>query len=232
MGKQIKRKLASIVLAAAMLVTLLPTGVMADYYDNGDLSMSVDHQYDYDSYDTYYAYTNHSFDCSFYGYNYQNDTVKFKVYLDNEDITSKYGVECNDSSLGSISIPQDVISKYDVDSTHTITYGFYDENGESDCKEERTITVKKPHFKYSLNRSGGEYVVGSNVLWASSLADLGSCEKYDWDNPTGQYTNNVVATYIDVINDDSTPLAFVYESGNTSVVAKKAGTRNSKSILF
>lgn len=30
MGKQIKRKLASIVLAVAMLVTLLPTGVMAD----------------------------------------------------------------------------------------------------------------------------------------------------------------------------------------------------------
>lgn len=223
MGKQIKRKLASIVLAVAMLVTLLPTGVMADYYDNGNLSMSVDHQYDYDSYDTYYAYTNHSFDCSFYGNYYRDDTVKFKVYLDNEDITSKYGVESNDSSLGSISIPQEVISKYDEDSTHTITYGFYDENRESDCKEEKTITVKKPHFKYSLNRSGGEYVVGSNVLWVSSLADLGSCEKYDWDNPTGQYTNNVVATYIDVINDDSTPLAFVYESGNTSVVAKKAG---------
>ena len=52
---------------------------MADYYDNGDLSMSVDHQYDYDSYDTYYAYTNHSFDCSFYGNYYRDDTVEFKV---------------------------------------------------------------------------------------------------------------------------------------------------------
>lgn len=79
MGKQIKRKLASIVLAAAMLVTLLPTGVMADDYDNGNLSMSVDHQYDYDSYDTYYAYTNHSFDCSFHGNYYRDDTVEFKV---------------------------------------------------------------------------------------------------------------------------------------------------------
>lgn len=79
MGKQIKRKLASIVLAAAMLVTLLPTGVMADHYDNGDLEMFVDNQYDYDSYDTYYAYTNHSFDCSLYGNYYQNDTVEFKV---------------------------------------------------------------------------------------------------------------------------------------------------------
>ena len=194
MGKQIKRKLASIVLAAAMLVTLLPTGVMADYYDNGYLGMSVDQQYDYDSYDTYYAYTNHSFDCSFFGNYYRDDTVEFKVYLDNEDITSKYGVEGDGYSLISISIPQDVISKYDVDSTHTITYGFYNENGESDCKEEKTITVKKPHFKYSLNRSGGEYVVGSNVSWASSLADLGSCEKYDWDNPTGSYTDEIVAT--------------------------------------
>lgn len=43
MGKQIKRKLASIVLAAAMILTLLPTGVMADDYDNGDLSMFVDY---------------------------------------------------------------------------------------------------------------------------------------------------------------------------------------------
>lgn len=43
MGKQIKRKLASIVLVAAMLVTLLPTGGMADHYDNGDLGMFVDH---------------------------------------------------------------------------------------------------------------------------------------------------------------------------------------------
>lgn len=230
MGKQIKRKLASIVLAVAMLVTLLPTGVMADYYDNGNLSMSVDHQYDYDSYDTYYAYTNHSFDCSFYGNYYRDDTVKFKVYLDNEDITSKYGVESNDSSLGSISIPQDVISKYDADSTHTITYGFYNENGESDCKEEKTITVKKPHFKYSLNRSvlnwnGGEFVVGQNVFSVSSLADLGSCEKYDWDNPTGSYTDEIVATSYEVINDTGTPDAFVAKDihGYISVNANKPG---------
>ena len=231
MGKQIKRKLASIVLAAAMLVTLLPTGVMADYYDNGNLSMFVDHQHDYgsydmyDTYDTYYAYTNHSFDCSFHGFYYRDDTVEFTVYLDNEDITSKYGVESNDSSLISISIPQDVISKYDVDSTHTITYGFYNENGESDLKEERTITVKKPHFKYSLNRIGGEYVVGSNVLWASSLADLGSCEKYDWDNPTGSYTDEIAATSYEVINDTGTPDAFVVEDsdGYISVNANKPG---------
>lgn len=228
MGKQIKRKLASIVLAVAMLVTLLPTGVMADYYDNGDLSMSVDHQYDYDSYDTYYAYTNHSFDCSFYGNYYRDDTVEFKVYLDNEDITSKYGVESNDSSLISISIPQDVISKYDVDSTHTITYGFYNENGESDCKEEKTITVKKPHFKYSRkwSGSGDEYLVGSEVLWASSLANLGSCEKYDWDNPTGSYTDEVVATSYEVINDTSTPNAFVAEElfgDDISIKANKPG---------
>ena len=231
MGKQIKRKLASIVLAAAMILTLLPTGVMADYYDNGNLSMFVDHQHDYgnydmyDTYDTYYAYTNHSFDCSFHGNYYRDDTVEFKVYLDNEDITSKYGVESNDSSLISISIPQDVLSKYDVDSTHTITYGFYNENGESDCKEEKTITVKKPHFKYSLNRSGGESVVGSNVLWASSLADLGSCEKYDWDNPTGSYTDEIVATSYEVINDTGTPDAFVAKDsdGYISVKANKPG---------
>lgn len=43
LGKQIKRKLASIVLATAMILTLLPTGVMADDYDNGDLSMFVDY---------------------------------------------------------------------------------------------------------------------------------------------------------------------------------------------
>lgn len=200
---------------------------MADYYDNGNLSMSVDHQYDYDSYDTYYAYTNHSFDCSFYGYDYQNDTVKFKVYLDNEDITSKYGVEGTDASLISISIPQAVISKYDADSTHTITYGFYDENGESDCKEEKTITVKKPHFKYSRkwSGSGDEYLVGSEVLWASSLADLGSCEKYDWDNPTGSYTDEVVATSYEVMNDTSTPNAFVAEEpfGCISIKANKPG---------
>ena len=200
---------------------------MADYYDNGNLSMSVDHQYDYDSYDTYYAYTNHSFDCSFYGYDYQNDTVEFKVYLDNEDITSKYGVEGTDASLISISIPQAVISKYDADSTHTITYGFYDENGESDCKEEKTITVKKPHFKYSRkwSGSGDEYLVGSEVLWASSLANLGSCEKYDWDNPTGSYTDEVVATSYEVMNDTSTPNAFVAEEpfGCISIKANKPG---------
>lgn len=230
MGKQIKRKLASIVLAAAMLVTLLPTGVMADAYDNGYLGMSVDQQYDYDSYNTYYAYTNHSFDCSFYGNYYRDDTVEFKVYLDNEDITSKYGVESNDSSLISISIPQDVISKYDVDSTHTITYGFYNENGESDCKEEKKITVKKPHFKYSLNRSvlnwsGGEFVVGQNVFSVSSLADLGSCEKYDWDNPTGSYTDEIVATSYEVMNDTGTPDAFVAKDlhGYISVKANKLG---------
>ena len=223
MGKQIKRKLASIVLAAAMLVTLLPTGVMADYYDNGDLSMSVDQQYDYDS---YYAYTNHSFDCSFYGENYYwDDTVEFKVYLDNEDITSKYGVEGDDYSLISISIPQDVISKYDVDSTHTITYGFYNENGESDCKEERTITVKKPHFKYSLNRSVGEYVVGQDVFSESSLTDLGSGIKYDWDDPRGSYTDEIVATSYEVINDTSTPDAFVAKDSDDyiSVKANKPG---------
>ena len=223
MRKYFKRKLTSVLLAITMLITMLPVAVKAaddGIYGTsyGNVLMNVDNQGV--TYSNYIAYINHSFDCSFVE-DYYSD-ADFKVTFDDKDFTEYVTA---DSVNISMSIPQDVIAKYEAGKSYKIVYGYYKDD-EPLSISTSWIEIKNPHFLYTPSHNGGQCLVGSNYIWESGLESLGYSRVYDWEHPYGANSDSVKATSVEIINNPDTPDAFINEgSGDkVSIKANKLGS--------
>lgn len=222
MRKYFKRKLTSVLLAITMLITMLPVatkaaddGIYGTSY--GNVLMNVDNQGV--TYGNYIAYSNHSFDCSFVE-DYYSD-ADFKVTFDDKDFTEYVTA---DSVNISMSIPQDVIAKYEVGKSYKIVYGYYKDD-EPLSISTSWIEIKNPHFLYTPSHKGGQCIVGSNYIWEGDLGLLGHSMVYDWEHPYGANSDSVKATSVEIVNNPDTPDAFINEgSGDkVSIKANKLG---------
>lgn len=222
MRKYFKRKLTSVLLAITMLITMLPVatkaaddGIYVTSY--GNVLMNVDNQGV--TYGNYIAYSNHSFDCSFVE-DYYSD-ADFKVTFDDKDFTEYVTA---DSVNISMSIPQDVIAKYEAGKSYKIVYGYYKDD-EPLSISTSWIEINNPHFLYTPYYEDGQCLVGSNYIWEDDLGSLGDSMVYDWEHPYGANSDIVKATSVEIVNNPDTPDAFINEgSGDkVSIKANKLG---------
>ncbi|WP_443596558.1 hypothetical protein [Agathobacter sp.] len=226
MRKYFKRKLTSVLLAITMLITMLPVAVKAaddGIYgiSHGNVLMNVDNQGI--TYSNYIAYINHSFDCSFGGDYYPD--ADFKVTFDDKDFTEYVTADSDNISM---SIPQDVIAKYEAGKSYEIVYGYYKDD-EPFSISTSWIEIKNPHFLYTPYYKDRQCLVGSNYIWESGLESLGDSMVYDWEHPYGDSSDSVKATSVEIVNNPDTPDAFINE-GSGDKVAIKANKLGSATI--
>lgn len=224
MGKRMKRKIASILLAMTMVITILPVSTKADEKMAMAAPVTISDKVDYQeelNYSEYLlqAFTNHSFDSSVV-INNADVNNELKVSVDNVDYSDK--LTTDDGINYRFIIPQNDIANMDKETTHTIKYELYDG---ADCiaSRERYFKVNVPHFEYKSYFSGGECHIDSQVI-LGNLCSIGYGIVYDWEHPSGGSSDSVKATSVDVVNDDSTPNAFVKELKDDYVSVKAVKT--------